>query len=152
MKKKYVTRFANISNDLYELCSQKDTTRRKCLNLGKMECNLLFRLANVDEPQCMADLAHSLGVSHSRITRIVDNLVYYKYVRRFPSSRDRRSWLAELTPEGVKANDESVNEFLDIQLSILDELPEEKIETIIDSVSLYFESFKKALAQKEGEK
>jgi len=149
MKKKYVTKFANISTDLYQLCSQKELTRRKCLSMGKMECNLLYHLSSVEEPQCMNDLSVALGVSHSRITRIVDNLVYKKYVHRFPSTRDRRSWLAELTPEGETANEESVNEFLGIQLDILEELPEDKIETILESVSLYIDSYKKALKKKK---
>ncbi len=148
MKKKYVTKFANISNDLYDLCSKKETTRRKCLNLGKMECNLLFKLASVDEPQCMADLAKCLGVSHSRITRIVDNLVYYEYVHRFPSPKDRRSWLAELTPEGARANEESVNEFLNIQLKLLNKFPEEKLDDIIECVNIYFETYREALEEK----
>jgi len=150
MKKKHVTRFASISNELYDLCSKKEITRRKCLNLGKMECNLLFKLSSVDEPQCMADLAKCLGVSHSRITRIVDNLVYHKYVHRFPSPRDRRSWLAELTPEGIKANEESVNEFLKIQLKLLEKLPEEKLDNVIECVNIYFKTYREALEEEEN--
>ena len=151
MEKKYVLDFANISSELYQLCSKKELTRRKCLNLGKMECNLLFYLSNVDEPKCMNDLSAALGVSHSRITRIVDNLVYKKYVNRFPSHRDRRSWLVELTPEGVKANVESVDDFLGIQMDILKELPENKIEAVLELVTLYIDSYKKVLNKRQEE-
>ena len=34
MKKKYVLDFANISSELYQLCSKKELTRRKCLKLN----------------------------------------------------------------------------------------------------------------------
>lgn len=149
MNKKFVKELGEISSELYNLCSKKELTRRKCLNLGKMECDLLFFLAGIGKPQCMNDLAVNLGVSHSRITRIVDNLVYKKYVRRFPSEKDRRSWLTELTKEGAAANQRSIDEFLGIQMSILDELPEEKIATIIESVNIYIDSYKKALRKKE---
>ncbi len=151
MKKKYVLDFANISSELYQLCSKKELTRRKCLNLGKMECNLLYHLSNVDDPQCMNDLAKALGVSHSRITRIVDNLVYKKFVRRFPSPTDRRSWIVELTPEGAKANDESVDDFLGIQMDILKEIPANKIQTVLESVTLYINSYQKALNKRQEE-
>lgn len=149
MKKKYALMFGELSSDMYQLCSKKEVTRRKCLNLGKMECDLLYHLATVNKPQCMNDLSVSLGVSHSRITRIVDNLVYKNYVRRFPSEKDRRSWLAELTEDGVVANNESVNEFLNIQIDILNALPEEKIVSILESIRLYIDSYRQALAKKE---
>ena len=108
-------------------------------------------LVYVDDPQCMNDLAKALGVSHSRITRIVDNLVYKKFVRRFPSPTDRRSWIVELTPEGAKANDESVDDFLGIQMDILKEIPANKIQTVLESVTLYINSYQKALNKRQEE-
>ncbi|MFO7896004.1 MAG: MarR family transcriptional regulator [Candidatus Cloacimonadales bacterium] len=149
MNKKFVKELGEISSELYNLCSKKELTRRKCLNLGKMECDLLFFLAGIGKPLCMNDLSENMGVSNSRITRIVDNLVYKKYVRRFPSEKDRRSWLAELTKEGIAANQRSVDEFLGIQVDILNELPEEKISSIIESVNIYIDSYKAALRKKE---
>ena len=149
--KKIVAEFAELSGELYKLCSKKELTRRKCLNLGKMECDLLFFMAEIKKPVCMNDLAVNIGVSHSRITRIVDNLVYKEYVRRFPSPKDRRSWLGELTEAGKIANQESVSQFLGIQADILKSLPKEKIPEILSSIRLYINAYKGVLESKEEE-
>ncbi|MCK4957566.1 MAG: MarR family transcriptional regulator [Candidatus Cloacimonetes bacterium] len=147
--KNLVKEFAELSNQLYSLCSQKELTRRKCLSLGKMECDLLFHLSEIDKPVCMNDLAAELEVSHSRITRIIDNLVHKNLVHRFPSQKDRRSWLAELTKEGKTANSKSVNEFMGIQTDIIKSLPQDKLEDILESIKLYIAAYKTALTKRE---
>lgn len=149
--KKIVVEFAELSEELYKLCSKKELSRRKCLDLGKMECELLYHMAEVNKPICMNDLAVSIGVSHSRITRIVDNLVYKEYVRRFPSPKDRRSWLGELTKEGVAANKASVTQFLSVQQKILKKLPKDRLPEILSSINLYIDAYKIILEENEGE-
>jgi DNA-binding MarR family transcriptional regulator len=146
---KNVDRYAALSKEVYNLCSKKEMIRRKCLNLGRMECDLLNYLNNVDKPICMNDLSVELKVSHSRITRIIDTLVKKKLVKRFPSKKDRRSWLAEITEKGKKANQQTIMDFMNIQEDLINRLPVEKIDEIYQNIKLYLSAYQKALSEKE---
>jgi len=148
---KMVDKYASLSKQLYSLCSKKEMIRRKCLNLGRMECDLLNYLNTIEEPVCMNDLSVEMKVSHSRITRIIDTLVRKKLVRRFPSKKDRRSWLAEITDKGQKANKQTILDFMNVQEDLINRLPEDKIEEIFVNIQLYLEAYTQALLEKEEE-
>ena len=81
--KSIVQKYSDLSGMLYKLCSKKERIRRQCLQLGRMECDLLNYLNQIEEPTCMNVLSDELKVSHSRITRIVDTLVDKKLVKRY---------------------------------------------------------------------
>lgn len=147
---KYVDKYAALSKDVYNLCSKKEMIRRKCLNLGRMECDLLNFLNNVDKPICMNDLSVELKVSHSRITRIIDTLVKKKLVKRFPSKKDRRSWLAEITDKGKKANQQTILDFMNIQEDLINRLPQDQVEEVYQHIKLYLAAYHKALSEKEA--
>jgi len=142
-------KFAMLNKEIYRLCSKKTLIHRQCIKLGRMECELLNFLDSIDVPVSMNELSRALKVSHSRITRIIDNLVKKKLVKRFPSKLDRRSWLAEITPEGVKANEDVLNEFIEIQKKLIEELPKEKLDEIFDNVAVYLSKFNKVLRDME---
>ncbi len=146
---KIVDKYAALSKDVYNLCSKKEMIRRKCLNLGRMECDLLNFLNNVEKPVCMNDLSVELKVSHSRITRIIDTLVKKKLVRRFPSKKDRRSWLAEITDKGIKANQQTILDFMNIQEDLINRLPQDQIEDIYEHIKLYMAAYQAALVGKD---
>ena len=146
---KLVDKYAALSREVYNLCSKKEMIRRKCLNLGRMECDLLNYLNNVDKPVCMNDLSVELKVSHSRITRIIDTLVKKKLVKGFPSKKDRRSWLAEITDKGRKANQQTILDFMNIQEDLINRLPKDKVEEIYMNIKLYLAAYQQALAEKE---
>jgi len=146
---KIVDMYAALSKEVYDLCSKKEMIRRKCLSLGRMECDLLNYLNNVDKAICMNDLSVELKVSHSRITRIIDTLVRKKLVKRFPSKKDRRSWLAEITEKGKKANQQTILDFMNIQEDLIIRLPQDKIEKIYQHIKLYLAAYHEALLEKE---
>jgi DNA-binding MarR family transcriptional regulator len=148
--KTIIDMYADLSKDLYKLCSKKEMIRRKCLNLGRMECDLLNYLNTLDQPVCMNDLSVEMKVSHSRITRIIDTLVRKKLVRRYPSKRDRRSWLAVITDKGKKTNRETILDFMNIQKDLISRLPEDKVEEILGHIKLYAEAYNAALEEKES--
>ena len=145
----FVDKFAALSKEVYNLCSKKEMIRRKCLNLGRMECDLLNYLNQVEKPICMNDLSVELKVSHSRITRIIDTLVKKKLVKRFPSKKDRRSWLAEITEKGRKANQQTILDFMNIQEDLINKLPSDKVEEIYQNNRLYLAAYQEALNAKE---
>ncbi|MBN2460179.1 MAG: MarR family transcriptional regulator [Candidatus Cloacimonetes bacterium] len=146
--KSFVDKYAELSRAVYQLCSKKEMIRRKCLNLGRMECDLLNFLNNINKPVCMNDLSVELKVSHSRITRIIDTLVKKKLVKRFPSKRDRRSWLAEITDKGRKANQQTILDFMNIQEDLINKLPQDKVAEIYEHILLYLNAYHEALDEK----
>ena len=74
-----------------------------------------------------------------------------KLVRRFPSKRDRRSWLAEITEKGRKANQQTILDFMNIQEDLINTLPQDKVEQIYEDILLYLEAYHKALEEKEAQ-
>lgn len=148
---KLVNKYAELSKRIYQLCSKKEMIRRKCLNLGRMECDLLNYLTTIVKPVCMNDLSVEMKVSHSRITRIIDTLVKKKLVRRFPSKRDRRSWLAEVTAKGKITNKQTLLDFMNLQEDLINKLKKNDPEIIYKNVKLYADSYIKALMEKEAE-
>lgn len=144
-------RFAELSGQIYNLCSQKELVRRKCLNLGRMECRLLNFLYNSKDPICMNDLAVQMQVSHSRITRLIDALVTKGFVERFPSKIDRRSWLAHITKKGKEINERTNHEFLELQKELINNLPKEDVKSILNYLNDYVEAYTIALEKKENE-
>jgi len=146
-----VIKYAELSKQIYQLCSKKEMILRKCLNLGRMECDLLNYLTVIEKPVCMNDLSVEMKVSHSRITRIIDTLVKKKLVKRFPSKRDRRSWLAEVTEKGKKTNKQTILDFMNLQEDLISKLKKDNPETIYKCVKFYVDSYLEALSEKEAE-
>ena len=148
--KEAVQKYEILSGMLYKLCSKKERIRRQCLKLGRMECDLLNYLNQINEPTCMNVLSNELKVSHSRVTRIVDTLVIKKLVKRYPSEKDRRSWLGELTPKGKVTIENTIIDFLNLQEDIINRLPKDKIEEIYENIKLYVNAYHEALDKKEA--
>ena len=72
------------------------------LTFGDYE--VLVQLSEADDRQLrMCDLALRLGLSPSGLTRRLDGLVKAAFVRRLPSTSDRRVMLATLTDAGLRA-------------------------------------------------
>ncbi len=150
MEKK-IDKYSELSRELYRLCSRKELIKRQCLNLGRMECQLLHYISDVGEPIRMNELSAALGVSHSRITRIIDTLVRKKYVKRDPSKKDRRSWLAKITEQGQELVDNTTEDFRKIQNQLIKELPKSKVDEIYDNLLLYMKMYNKILDEYKEE-
>jgi DNA-binding MarR family transcriptional regulator len=150
MEKK-INKYSELSKELYRLCSRKELIQRQCFNLGRMECQLLHYISDMGEPICMNELSAALGVSHSRITRIIDTLVRKKYVKRYPSKKDRRSWLAKITDQGQELVDNTTKDFRKIQKLLIQDLPEGKVDEIYDNLLLYMKKYNKILDEHKEE-
>ncbi|HHE37258.1 MAG TPA: MarR family transcriptional regulator [Candidatus Cloacimonetes bacterium] len=147
MEKK-IEKYVELSTALYELCSRKEMIQRQCMKIGRMECNLLNYLDKLKKPVCMNDLSKEMKVSHSRITRIIDTLVKKKLVKRFPSKRDRRSWLAEISEKGKELSRKTLDNFVEIQKSLITKLPEDKVNEICDNIHEYLKAYNLVLDEK----
>lgn len=69
------------------------------LSSGAMDILLRLSSASADGVS-IGELAQSAGVSSRNVTGLVDTLERDGLVRRVPDRRDRRSVLAQITPEG----------------------------------------------------
>ena len=80
-----------------------DGDMRRATGLSSSEYTVIMNLSEAREGQLrMADLANATGLSASRTTRVVDDLQKRGLVTRRTSSADARSFLAELTPQGLR--------------------------------------------------
>ena len=145
---KTTEKYVELSNSLYELCLRKEMIQRQCLKIGRMECVLLNYLEKIDKAVCMNDLSKEMKVSHSRITRIIDTLVKKKLVKRFPSKRDRRSWLAEISEKGKELSRKTLDDFIEIQKALIKKLPEDKVTEICDNIQEYLKAYNLVLDEK----
>lgn len=110
-----------------------------------MECMLLNHLYSIKVPANMNELARVLSVSHSRVTRIMDNLVNKQLVTRKPSEDDRRCWFAIITDKGMKLAENSQKTVLDQQISLLEKLPEKDVAEIYSAFKTYVQKYEEVL-------
>ncbi|MEA1972381.1 MAG: MarR family transcriptional regulator [Candidatus Cloacimonadota bacterium] len=145
-----VERFIEINELLDCLSKNRDMYLKKCSNIGRMECSLLNYLSSTKKAEYMNTFSEKLKVSHSRITRIVDNLVKKRLVKRFPDPVDRRRWCAEITPAGIEVTAISSDKEIELQKKILDQIPQKKLASMEKNIRKYCEIFLKEFGKGEG--
>lgn len=138
-------KFHDLINRLQKVISEIDYSQKACMQAGKMECQLLHYLYGTTAPVNMNELAHVLNVSHSRVTRIMDNLVEKNLVTRRPSEEDRRCWYAEITLRGKKMAEASQQTLIDQQEKIIKYLPSDKVEGVVKAFEQYVKAYEKVL-------
>lgn len=145
--KKNAEKFQELVTRLQVVLSEIDYAQKACLQAGRMECLLLKHVYNSKELINMNELAKILNVSHSRVTRIMDNLVSKQLVMRKPSLKDRRCWFAVITEKGKRLAENSQKTALDQQVSLLAKLPEDQIDDIYNAFKSYVEKYEEVLKE-----
>ncbi|HHV37032.1 MAG TPA: MarR family transcriptional regulator [Candidatus Cloacimonetes bacterium] len=145
--KKNAEKFQELVTRLQVVLSEIDYAQKACLQAGRMECLLLKHVYNSDELINMNELAKVLNVSHSRVTRIMDNLVSKQLVMRKPSLKDRRCWFAVITEKGKKLAENSQKTALDQQISLLSKLPEGQVDEVYKAFRSYVEKYEEVLKE-----
>jgi DNA-binding MarR family transcriptional regulator len=143
----YAEKFHDLLNRLQKVVSEIDYSQKACMQAGKMECQLLHYLYSVTMVVNMNELANVLNVSHSRVTRIMDNLVDRDLVSRRPSEEDRRCWYAEITERGKKMAEASQQTVIDQQDRIISILTPDKAEVVFKSFEQYVKAYEKVLEE-----
>jgi DNA-binding MarR family transcriptional regulator len=143
----YPEKFHDLVTRLQVVLTDIDYAQKACLQAGRMECMLLNYLFSKGEPANMNELSRALNVSHSRVTRIMDNLVNKKLVTRRPSDVDRRCWFAIITPKGSKLAENSQKTVLDQQESLLDKIPQKDIDDVYKAFKKYVEKYEEVLKE-----
>jgi len=143
----YSVKFHDLITRLQVVLSEIDYAQKACLQAGRMECMLLNHLHQTNAPANMNELAKVLNVSHSRVTRIMDNLVAKHLVTRQPSEEDRRCWFALITEKGNKIAKNSLQTVVDQQTRILKKLPEKDIDPLFKHLKAYVEKYEEILKE-----
>ncbi len=143
----YTEKFHELITRLQVVLSDIDYSQKACLQAGKMECHLLNYLFKVKVPANMNELAKVLNVSHSRVTRIMDNLVAKQLVQRKPSEEDRRCWFAIITDKGKKLAENSQRTVVDQQNMIIKRIPEKDLEAVYKAFKTYVDKYEEVLKE-----
>lgn len=141
----YSAKFHDLITRLQVVLSEIDYAQKACLQAGRMECMLLNHLYKSKSPVNMNELAKVLAVSHSRVTRIMDNLVSKKLVEREPSEDDRRCWFAIITEKGKKLAENSRQTVVDHQKKIITQIPEKDVDEVYKALKTYVEKYEEVL-------
>ncbi|MEF3694716.1 MAG: MarR family transcriptional regulator [Candidatus Cloacimonadota bacterium] len=143
----YPEKFHELITRLQVILSDIDYSQKACLQAGKMECHLLNYLHSIKSAANMNELAKVLNVSHSRVTRIMDNLVAKKLVTRKPSEQDRRCWFAMITDKGKKLAENSQQTVVDHQKKIISKISEKNLEDTYKAFKTYVDKYEEVLKE-----
>lgn len=110
-----------------------------CCGLTKAQCHTLLEIG-LREKVSLVELAGGLGLDTSTLSRTIQGLVMLGLVSRRPSEADRRYVEISLSLEGRKVFDriESLNTAF--YSRVLESLPREKRETVLESIGLFVEA------------
>lgn len=137
MKKNLGRDFFNLTNDISNLMFVFEFMHKRCTKLGRVECNLLHYLLNEDRPVSMKELAKYLGVTHSRVTHLMDSLIKKGYIDRIASTEDRRVFFASITDVGAEIVNKHMNEGVKVYNKLLQKLSQEKVDMIFEALKLW---------------
>jgi DNA-binding MarR family transcriptional regulator len=82
----------------------------------------------------IGELAQSLRLSPSRLTRVVEGLERHGYVARTIDPHDRRGVIVTLTPKGWQQSEELERRYITMHEEILADIPEELHQSVVTSL------------------
>ena len=83
----------------------------------------------------ISQIADNLGISKSNMTPIIDNLINYGLVNRYPDSRDRRILRVELTDKACKLLDSFRISICNSFVEKISPLSDDEVVMLNDSIS-----------------
>lgn len=129
------TAITELTFDLLRCCEAKEKIFAKDHGLKVAE----FRCLRIIEPgksYSVQELATSMHLSPSRLTRIIDGLFAEKLVDRIQSIEDRRFAKISLTAKGQTLVSKLKEEYADLHAEMLKEKTFNEREKIYDGISL----------------
>ena len=144
--KRLAQRLADLTSELLENCQLKIERTAERLNLTVAEFRLLQSMRN-NKVLPAGELAKRIGVSSSRLTRILDGLVAKGFVCREVGKKDRRVVDVMLTAGGEKVQAELKTIYLQSHQEIVDLLPPEAEESVIFAIEKLGDAMKEWIKQ-----
>lgn len=130
-----VERMQRLMQELMRKYQMRDRNEICCCGISVSQCYALDALGENGE-MTMVQLAKHLFLDKSTCTRVVDPLVQRGLVERLASARDRREIIVRLSDDGEKLRKEILTELRASQRQILERIPSEKREQILEGLEL----------------
>jgi DNA-binding MarR family transcriptional regulator len=113
-----------------------------CCGLTLAQCHTLLEVGNKGEVS-LVDLAASFGLDTSTLSRMIQGLVVLGLVSRLTNEKDRRYVTISLTGQGGKLFDQIETTFNTYFAQVLELIPSEKREAVIENVGLFSDAVRK---------
>lgn len=137
---------AELTFKLLTNCQQKEERLAKQFKVSVPEFRTL-RLFRGDKHLQIKELIRRVGLSGSRLTRILDGLERSGFVVRSIDPDDRRSIIVTLSEKGESLAQDLEQRYIDIHKEILEGIPQEMHDTVLISLSNMLNSLEKWLRQ-----
>lgn len=123
-------KLADLTFELLDRCYDKQQIIAGAVGLTVAEFKVL-RAFRTDNRLSGNVLSERVGLSGSRMTRIVDGLVSKHFVQREIGAKDRRTMEVSLTDEGKRVTRELRESYIHTHIDIMEFLPEGAGESVI---------------------
>jgi DNA-binding MarR family transcriptional regulator len=111
-------------------------------NVNTLQCFLVVEIGR--QPGiCIKDLANTLKLDKSGISRAIEELVQKGYVLREPSKKDRRSVILTLTKDGEARFNKIENDMYKKFQRVFKNIEQDKQDMVLDALQIYNAAFLK---------
>jgi len=117
--------------------------QHKCCDLTYSQCHTLTEIGSKREVS-LVDLASSLGLDTSTLSRTIQGLVVKGLVTRTTNEKDRRYVKISLSKQGRGVYEAIGNLYYDFMTRIFGLIPANKHEAVLESLGLLADAMKKA--------
>jgi DNA-binding MarR family transcriptional regulator len=130
VKNELAEQMADLTYELLENCQLKIERTARKLNLTVAEFKLIRSIRD-EEKLSAGELARRMGLSSSRITRIIDGLVKKGIAQKESGGADRRVVEIQLTTGGKETRRELKEMYVTVHRDIIDRLPSDAGQSVI---------------------
>ncbi len=113
-----------------------------CCGLTLAQCHTVLEVGYSEEVS-LVELSVSIGLDASTLSRTIQGLVTLGLVNRLANEKDRRCVSISLSEQGRRVFTEIEATFNDYFGRVLELVPVEKRETVIDSIGLFSDAVRK---------
>lgn len=112
-----------------------------CCGITLAQCQILMELGKTEE-LCIAELADTLGIDSSTLSRTINRMVESDLVNRMTKSSDRRYVSLSLTEKGKNLYTVIDNKRNEDYTKIFELIPEHKRKQVMESFEVFIEALK----------
>jgi DNA-binding MarR family transcriptional regulator len=117
--------------------------QQKCCDLTYSQCHTLIEIGSKGEVS-LVDLASSLGLDTSTLSRTIQGLVVLGLVIRTTNEKDRRYVNISLSKQGRRIYEAIGRLYYDFMTRVFGLIPTRKHEAVLESVGLFANAMKQA--------
>ncbi len=123
--------------------------QQKCCDLTYSQCHTLIEIGSTREVS-LVDLASSLGLDTSTLSRTIQSLVVSGLVTRKANQKDRRYVNISLSKQGRKVYEAVGSLYYDFMTEVFDQIPAKKREAVVESLGLLADAMRQVNNPDQG--